>query len=107
MSVSVQETQNSLHNITTAKRNKMSLQVILRQFNVGSSIANGLSNNPFFLFIEVTNGGASVMTTMAHEDKHFIQIVIRVIQFYLVTVNQHKALGASEICHVVMITRRR
>jgi len=36
-----------------------------------------------------------------------MHIVIQVIQFYLVTVNQHKALGASEICHVVMITRTR
>jgi len=44
------------------------------------------------------------MTIMVYEDWHFIQIIVRVIQFYLVAVNQHKALGASAICHVVMIT---
>jgi len=40
----------------------------LRHFSVGSSIANGMSNNPFVLFTEATNGGASVTTIMAHED---------------------------------------
>ena len=47
------------------------------------------------------------MTIKAHEDWHFMHTFIRVIQAYLVTVNQHKALGVSKICHVVMITRTR
>ena len=37
--------------------------------------------NLFNLFTEVTNGEASVMTIMVHEDWHFIHIVISGIQF--------------------------